>query len=184
VVFTDDTEVALQSAVALANTAEDPDTLTTLDELDGFVSKWGYTGRRDGDRAELETVRAARPRLRDLFTATTQEAVGLVNELLAEHDATPRLVRHDDQDWHIHAVDDDAPLATRMLVEAAMAMVDVIRADEMSRFSICDDADCQALVIDLSRNRSRRYCSTTCGNRNAVAAYRSRRRGDEDAVDR
>ena len=183
-VFTDDTEIAVQSAVALTNTAEDPDTLTSLDELDGFVSRWGFTGRRDRDRAELDAVRAARPRLRALFTATRDDAVHLVNDLLAEYDATPRLVRHDEHDWHIHAVDNDAPLATRMLVEAAMAMVDVIRADEMSRFSVCDDADCQALVIDLSRNRSRRYCSTTCGNRNAVAAYRSRQRGDETASGR
>ncbi|GAA2052463.1 CGNR zinc finger domain-containing protein [Williamsia deligens] len=175
-VFTDDTEMSLQAAVALVNTAEDPDTLTTVDELLEFVRRQGFTGRVDADRAELDEVRAARPRLRALFTASTTDAVDLVNALLSDHHATPRLVRHDDQDWHIHAVDDDAPLAARMLVEAAMAMVDVIRADEMSRFSVCDDDDCRALVIDLSRNRSRRYCSTTCGNRNAVAAYRSRRR--------
>ena len=70
----------------------------------------------------------------------------------------------------------DAPLETRIAVETAMAMVDVIRADEMSRLGICADADCEDIVLDLSRNRSRRYCSTTCGNRNAVAAYRARRR--------
>jgi predicted RNA-binding Zn ribbon-like protein len=31
-------------------------------------------------------------------------------------------------------------------------------------------------VLDLSRNRRKRFCSTTCANRNAVAAYRSRQR--------
>jgi predicted RNA-binding Zn ribbon-like protein len=31
-------------------------------------------------------------------------------------------------------------------------------------------------VLDLSRNRSRRFCSTTCSNRAAVAAYRARQR--------
>ncbi|PSK26664.1 CGNR zinc finger domain-containing protein, partial [Nocardia seriolae] len=30
-------------------------------------------------------------------------------------------------------------------------------------------------VLDMSRNRSRRYCSTACTNRNAVAAYRARK---------
>ena len=78
-VFTDDTEMSLQSAVALANTAEDPDTLTTVDELAGFVRRHGFTGRLDGDRAELDAVRAARPRLRTLFTATPGDAVDLVN---------------------------------------------------------------------------------------------------------
>ena len=56
-----------------------------------------------------------------------------------------------------------------------MAMVDVVRQDEVSRLGICADGDCEALVLDLSRNRSRRFCSTACGNRNAVAAYRARR---------
>jgi predicted RNA-binding Zn ribbon-like protein len=56
-----------------------------------------------------------------------------------------------------------------------MAMVDVIRADEHSRFGVCADDGCEGVVLDLSRNRSRRYCSTTCANRNAVAAYRARR---------
>jgi len=55
-------------------------------------------------------------------------------------------------------------------------MVDVIRADEMSRLAICADATCEGVVLDLSRNRSRRFCSTACGNRNAVAAYRARNR--------
>jgi predicted RNA-binding Zn ribbon-like protein len=56
-----------------------------------------------------------------------------------------------------------------------MAMVDVIRADELSRLSVCADDRCNGLVLDLSRNRSRRFCTTTCANRNAVAAYRARR---------
>ena len=83
-------------------------------------------------------------------------------------------MRHGDTDWHLHAVEDDRPLHVRMLVETAMAMIDVIRADELSRLDICADADCDAVVLDLSRNRSRRFCSTTCGNRAAVAAYRAR----------
>jgi predicted RNA-binding Zn ribbon-like protein len=62
-----------------------------------------------------------------------------------------------------------------VLIETAMALIDVIRADEGSRISICADDTCEALALDLSRNRSKRYCSTTCTNRNAVAAYRARR---------
>ncbi len=57
-----------------------------------------------------------------------------------------------------------------------MAMVDVIRADEMSRLSVCEQEACDGVVVDLSRNRSRRYCSASCTNRAAVAAYRERQR--------
>ena len=66
-------------------------------------------------------------------------------------------------------------MATRIAIETAMAMIDVIPADELSRLDVCADDDCEGLVLDLSRNRSRRFCSTTCGNRAAVAAYRARR---------
>jgi predicted RNA-binding Zn ribbon-like protein len=177
VVFAHDTEFSLGSAVELANSALEPDTLTTVADLEAFFVDWGYTGHRAGDAAELEAVRQLRPRLRSLLTAGRDEAVEIVNAWLAEANAVPRLVRHEPLDWHIHAVDDDSPLPTRILVETAMAMIDVIRSDEMSRLGICADEGCEGIVLDLSRNRSRRYCSVTCGNRNAVAAYRARQAG-------
>lgn len=175
-VFAPDTAEALEAAVILANSALEPDTLTTVEDLSAFYEGQGYSGSHRGDRAELDAVRAVRPRLRVLLLADRDAAVGQVNEILADARAVPRLVRHDKLDWHIHAVDDDAPLAERVLVETAMAMIDVVRADEMGRLGVCAADDCDGLVLDLSRNRSRRYCSTTCGNREAVAAYRARQK--------
>ena len=174
-VFAHDTEASLAAAVALVNSAEAPDTMTTPEQLDAFVTAHRYTGRHDGDGAELESVRALRARLRELLTADRDTAVVIVNRWLTEHTTMLRLVRHDGWDYHLHAVDPDAPVAERITVETAMAMVDVIRADELSRLSVCADPGCGGLVLDLSRNRSRRYCSVACGNRVAVAAYRTRR---------
>ena len=176
--FAYDTEQALQSAAVLVNSAEPPDSMTTVEELDEFYTGFGYTGRRDRTQAELEAVRAVRPRLRALLTADRDTAVGMVNDMLAQARAVPRLVRHDEYDWHVHAIDDERPLATRIVVETAMAMIDMIRADEMSRLGICADGACDGVVLDLSRNRSKRFCSVACGNRNAVAAYRQRQRAD------
>lgn len=176
-VFAHDVELSLQSATELANSALEPDTLTTVDELDEFYERYGYTGRHDRDDAELDDVRALRVELRTLLTAERDEAVEMVNRMLAEESALPRLVRHDQFDWHLHAVPQDAALPARIRVETAMSMIDVIRADEMSRLGICADDDCGGVVLDLSRNRSRRFCSTACGNRNAVAAYRARQSG-------
>lgn len=173
-VFAHDTEVALQAAAVLANSGLDPDTMSTVAELDAFYAEFGYTGRHDGDRAELDRVRAIRPALYELLTADRDSAVELVNAMLAEASAVPRLVRHDEWDWHLHAVEQERDLPVRFVVETAMAMIDVIRSDEMSRLGVCADDTCRGVVVDLSRNRSRRFCSTTCGNRNAVAAYRAR----------
>ena len=174
-VFAYDSEMALQSAVELVNTASDPDTLTTVAALDEYFTRWRYTGRHERTRAELDAVRVLRPRLRELLLAERDDAVELVNAMLAEVTLRPRLVRHEEYDWHLHAVAQDDPLVDRITIETAMAMIDVIRSDEHSRLGICADDGCDGVVLDLSRNRSRRYCSTACANRNAVAAYRARR---------
>lgn len=164
------------AAVELVNSAEDPDTLTEIAQLDEFFVRHAYTGVHTGDTEELAAVRALRAPLRRMLTSDRDTAVRLVNESLARHRAMPQLVRHGDIDYHIHAVPAAAPLPVRIAVETAMAMIDLIRSDELSRLSVCADSACEGIVLDLSRNRSRRYCSTACGNRNAVAAYRARKK--------
>ena len=183
--FTHDTEVALAAAAALVNTMpgsvpgdRDPDRLTSLDELEALYRGQGWTGRFDRDAAELEAVRALRPRLRGFWEPDEAAVVDLVNDLLAEARAVPQLVDHDDLGWHIHAVPQDAPLATRMAVEAAMAFTDVVRAGELDRLKTCAAEDCDNVVVDLSRNRSKRFCEGGCGNRENVRAYRDRQKED------
>ena len=173
--FARDTQEALRAAVWLANSASEPDTLDSVEALRRFVDDFGYTGRVDGDAAELAQVRSIRDELAALLTSDRDGAVRRINQVLAEQRAVPRLVRHGGLDWHVHAIADEAPIAVRILVETAMAMIDVVRADEFDRLGRCADDTCDDIVLDLSRNRSRIYCSTTCGNRNAVAAYRARR---------
>jgi predicted RNA-binding Zn ribbon-like protein len=128
----------------------------------------------------LEDVRALRERLRELWTRDEDGVVALVNELLREANALPQLVKHDRWDWHMHATEPSAPLAHRLQVETAMAVVDVVRAKELERLHECAADDCTAVVVDLTRNRSKRYCDVgNCGNRMHVAAYRARLRGDK-----
>ena len=175
--FTDDTDAALQAAVALVNSSDEPgDPLGSVADLSAFLASWNYTGRLDATQRELDAVRRLRPALKALLLAERDAAAEMVNGMLAKAKALPQLQRHDQWDWHLHAVDPDRPLDERVVVETAMAMVDVIRADEMSRLDRCAAGDCDDVVLDLSRNRSRRYCSTTCGNREAVAAYRARQK--------
>jgi predicted RNA-binding Zn ribbon-like protein len=177
-IFAHDTEVGLLAAAALVNTADgDAELLPDLAALDDFVQAWGWTGRRDRSDPELHGVRALRPRLRELWHASEPRVVEVVNELLREAHVVPQLVKHDGWDYHIHATHPEAPLATRMAVEAAMAMVDVVRTQELGRLRMCEYPGCRHVVIDLSKNRSKRFCESGCGNRAAVAAYRARKAG-------
>jgi predicted RNA-binding Zn ribbon-like protein len=106
---------------------------------------------------------------------TEDDAVRLVNTLLRDANALPQLVKHDEWEYHIHATSPKAPLADRMAVDAAMAFADLIRFEELTRLRHCAASDCDDVLVDLSKNRSRRFCSLTCANRVNVAAYRSRR---------
>ena len=56
-----------------------------------------------------------------------------------------------------------------------MAFVDIVRGKELTRLRICAFPTCSNVVIDLSKNRSKRFCEAGCGNRAAVAAYRARK---------
>jgi predicted RNA-binding Zn ribbon-like protein len=178
VLFAHDTEVALAAAAALVNTDHpDGDLLPDVSALDEFVRQWGWTGARRSDRTELEQVRALRPRLRRLWQADEDEVAERVNAMLREAQALPQLVTHDDWGYHLHATTSHAPLADRMAVEAAMAFVDVVRQGELDRLRRCGADTCQDVLVDLSKNRSRRYCSASCANRVNVAAFRARRAG-------
>jgi predicted RNA-binding Zn ribbon-like protein len=175
-VFAHDTEVALAAAAALVNTdGRAGEELPDVAALDEFFRTFGWTGRHEHSQAELRSVRELRPRLRRVWYADEDGVVAIVNALLRESSALPQLVRHDGEPYHLHASSADAPLATRMAVEAAMAFVDVVRGGELNRLRICDYPDCGNVVVDLSKNRSKRFCDAGCGNRAAVTAYRARK---------
>jgi predicted RNA-binding Zn ribbon-like protein len=177
VIFSHDTEVALEAAAALVNTQERAgDRLADLASLNRFVEEWAWTGSRRGDLAELEEVRGLRPRLRRLWQLDVDGVVAEVNAIMREAHALPQLVRHDGEDYHLHATNPEVPLADRMAVEAAMAFVDLVRLKQLHRLRLCGAEDCDDVLVDLSKNRSRLYCSATCSSRVNVAAFRARQR--------
>ncbi len=174
--FAHDTEVALAAAAALVNTATaggeglpDPAALVT------FLDTWRFTGSRTGDAAEVAAVRELRTVLAGVWTADEDDVVAVVNHLLQEGRALPQLVRHDDWGYHVHATEPTAPLADRMGVEAAMALADVVRADALHRLRRCAARGCDDVLVDLTKNAGRRFCGTTCANREHAAAHRARR---------
>ena len=179
--FSHDTEMTFRSVAALVNTDQpDGDLLPDVEVLDDFVREWRWTGSRRHDRRELDEVRALRPALRALWQAGEDDLVVMVNRMLREAGALPQLVAHDGFGYHLHATTPSAPLADRIAVEAAMAFLDLVRMQELDRRRVCEADGCDDVHVDLSRNRSRRYCSTSCANRTNVAAFRARRAAPSD----
>jgi hypothetical protein len=177
--FAPDVEETLEFAATLLNTApaasrSGSDELESLDELHRLLDANRYGGTRDHSERERRFVVETRDRLRELWTLDRDELAAGINVILRESDALPQLVRHDEFDWHIHATPLDAPLAERIRVEVALALVDIIRAGATDRLRVCAAHDCEGVLVDLSRNGSKRFCSVRCGNRMNMIAYRER----------
>ena len=174
--FAHDTEVSLNGTAALVNTGRGGGrSCPTAPPSTASPPTGSGPAAAPTTRPSSTAVLRLRERLARLWEMTPDQAVELVNTLLRDASALPQLVKHDGWDYHIHATSPGAPLADRIAVDAAMAIADVIRSGEFGRLRVCAADDCDDVVIDLSKNRSRRFCSLTCANRVNVAAYRSRR---------
>ena len=178
--FAPDTEDTLEFLVDLINTGtlstrSRDDELATPTDLTALLQKHGYTGRFDCDEAELAEVKETRALLTRVWRLDVENAVVEVNRMLRDANALPFLIKHDWFDWHLHATEPDAPLAERMRVEVALALADVIRSRETGRLRVCGAYDCEGVLLDLSRNGSKRFCSVRCGNRMNMVAFRERR---------
>ncbi len=172
-----DSAAALEELVLLVNT-DDWDVLVDTATLAAFLDERDISGARAGDDDELASMERLRHRLRDVFELASNGdqngVVGAVNSLIADVRAVPRLVEHDGLPPHLHYAPSDAPLDERLGAEIGVSLAIVVRDGGIDRLRMCASPDCNDVLVDLSKNRSRRYCSTQCANRQHVAAYRQR----------
>ncbi len=183
--FSHDVEHALACVVDLVNSASTGSTAENLDDLEAlsaFVTRHDVSEVGRLTQADLDAVRDLRAAIRPVFDcADDAEAAWLVNALVSGSSVTPRLTDHDGYDFHVHYFSPGASLAEHLAVDCGMALAQVIAAGERERLRECDAPDCDQVLVDLSRNRSKRYCDArTCGNRLHVAAYRERQRAAGD----
>lgn len=181
--FSHDIEHALACVVDLVNTAPSSthdELLGDVDDLGSFVARHQVSEVGALTEADLHAVRQLRDRIRAVFAAPSDtEAADRVNALVAESPVTPRLTNHDGYAWHVHYFAPGASLAEHLAVDGGMALAHLVSVGERERLHTCEAAGCDQVLVDLSRNRSRRYCDArTCGNRVHVAAYRERRRAE------
>jgi predicted RNA-binding Zn ribbon-like protein len=172
---------ALAACTELINTgrAEGGDTLRGVADIHAMARRYAFQGAPAAP-ADLPRLRAHRARLDAAATACYEgreaDAIEILNALLTQTGAVPQIVSHDGRGPHIHVSRPSAPMADRMAAHFAMGLAELIVSGESVRVRSCASPACRDVFVDLSRNRSRRYCdSRTCGNRLHVAAYRARR---------
>lgn len=179
--FSHDTELSLLSVVDLVNTAADcagTEQLPTRRHVQQFVTDHHFSGIDPGDYGDLPALYAVRASFRSVFgPGDAVKIAAQVNAMVAVAPVSPRLTDHDGYHWHMHYFAPGASLAEHLSIDGAMALARVVSLGETDRLRVCAAPDCNAVLIDLSRNRSKRYCDARgCGNRLHVAAYRERKR--------
>jgi len=115
-----------------------------------------------------------RPVFHDLGRGAVDAAAKRVNDLLARHPAHPHLAREGGR-WRLHHHPADTALVPMWAASCAEAVARMIGAGHAARFGVCAAPGCGRVYFDVSKNGSRRFCSTTCQNRVKAAAFRVRR---------
>jgi predicted RNA-binding Zn ribbon-like protein len=98
-----------------------------------------------------------------------------LNAIMRETNAVPTLARHDGEPWHLHFHSADASWPVSWAASMATGLAVVLGNPAADRLGLCNAPACDRVYIDVSRNGTRRFCSTACQNRVKAAAFRARR---------
>jgi len=138
----------------------------------------GQPGHRPVTEAEAAELTGLALRLRAVFEAVAaggiDAAAHQVNALLEESHARPELQRHDGEPWHLHFHGSGGTMAGDWAASCATGLAVVLGGEFHDRLGVCTAPHCDRVYVDVSRNGTRRFCSTPCQNRVKTAAFRAR----------
>lgn len=72
-----------------------------------------------------------------------------------------------DWDWALH--------------EIAASFAQVLSSEEIKRIKVCENPECREVFYDESKNQTKRWCSTACGNLIKVREFRKRQKEKEES---
>jgi predicted RNA-binding Zn ribbon-like protein len=182
------------------NTVGDRLTDATFDRIRGFedLLEWGVRvelfgpteARRLAEAARerpadgaaaLQRARRLREALYQLFHAEVEDstppaaALEIVNEILAEGLRNRRL--QPNADGYCWSWNERPNRLDWMLWPLAWSAAELLTSSDAGRLKECAQDDCGWIFLDLSRNRSRRWCTMEdCGNRAKARRHYQRHR--------
>jgi predicted RNA-binding Zn ribbon-like protein len=87
------------------------------------------------------------------------------------------LERHRDEPWHLYHRSAAGDEASDWAARLALGLATALGSRFASRLGLCSAPACDRVYVDVSRNGTRRFCSTACQNRVTSAAHRARAQG-------
>jgi predicted RNA-binding Zn ribbon-like protein len=110
-----------------------------------------------------------------LDAAKIDEAAEILNRILSDYPAAPHLAKENGL-WRLHHHSANAAVVAMWSSICAEGVARMIGAQAAQRLAICAASDCDRAFVDLTKNASRKFCSTTCQNRTKTAAFRVRQK--------
>jgi predicted RNA-binding Zn ribbon-like protein len=105
-------------------------------------------------------------------------AIQAINEVIGKPSSTMRLLKT--ARGFERTFEPDLKEPTQLLVPVGESAASLLCGGDLSRVKECANSGCGAFFYDTSKNRGRRWCTTTgCGNRMRVAAFYERQRRDD-----
>jgi predicted RNA-binding Zn ribbon-like protein len=167
-------EDVLRLAITLAN-----DPPPTLPDLVDRCRGAGLVVDAPYDEDDLRRTRAFLAEWLTVVDTPAPEArASLLNEMLREASAYPRLTNHAGGDgWHLHYREPGVPLASKLRTLVCVATALHLSGRGMHRLGRCAAQGCDTAYADFSRTGRQRFCSPACANREGVRRHRERAQG-------
>jgi predicted RNA-binding Zn ribbon-like protein len=159
-------------AAALVNTrprpADPPEKLRGAADLQALLDAAPEPAPRPAADGDVEPARALRDALVGAFRAGGPgDAAAALNPLLARWALRPGA----DGGWELGPAR-DAELRDWLAANCARGLAELVATYGIERLHECSAEDCQAVLVDVSRNGARRFCSRTCASRVNVRRHR------------
>ncbi|MFI6814551.1 CGNR zinc finger domain-containing protein [Nonomuraea sp. NPDC050328] len=162
-------EDAVNLAAHLANRRP-----ATAEELADRCRAAGLVLERPATPEDVDRVHAVLERWEKVVDAAGEhERAELVNRMLAESAAYPRLTDHAGTGWHLHYRDDRQSLGSVLFALISVGTALHLVGRGMHRLGRCAVTECATIFADTSRTGRQRYCSPRCANRDAVRRHRA-----------
>ncbi|MGY0057594.1 CGNR zinc finger domain-containing protein [Streptomyces sp. LZ34] len=147
----------------------------SADELAHRCRAAGLMPERPVTARDLDLAQDALDTWEKIVDATgEQERAEVLNRMLADAAAYPRLTSHTDAGWHLHYRDAEQPLGPTLRTLFAVGTALHLAGRGMHRLRRCEVTECDTIFADTSRTGRQRYCSQRCANRDAVRRHRAR----------
>ncbi len=155
---------------------DNPEHLAKPSDLGTFLKSHNIEVDQPLTDDQLTEAHQLRSQLRDLWTANQPSAlIEVLNSLLIHSPVVLEVETDEKNGLHItYKPHSNLSVMQQLTTKSVFGLVTVLENYGLERMGTCMADPCQDVFIDVSRNRSRRFCSDRCANRYNIAAYRER----------